>query len=595
MKRLLALILVLQSSTSLAQTATEPEATTVQMGDDGYVEVPLEFEFPLFQELFSTSWMYDNGIISFIQPGQPGSLSPWQWNASPIDQVGANYFIASLWADISPTSSTRYTYSGDATQMKYTWTDIAEFYSAGSPSPRYSTFSTTIKPDGTISTSFASVNLQTSNISSGVVGNKSAGEFQSFYYGSYGSPNTMTDWTYVGTYVPPPPPPPPYVPPPEPAYVAPVVVEDTMATIEEPVVQQITTMQVTADPIVEATKQAAVVETSVASSPVEQTVQAATLSPVEKKSGPSVDAQSIARNNQKALATLTDSVVSSSIQGSIEAGAASAEASLTVGSSMSSSSSGGSSSSSTYGTSESSSSTSSSSKITNSFIAESTLAYSQNNNSTSESVANLQIGISSSTDSTIASIDSSLLQPRQLTQQDSDTSTATVDLPVAIDSVLELFKPAKGSSSAEIMEAGAEVFALEEAVMQYNSMQDMPAQVITDDINPTSVRGLAAMTSAPRFVEEEEPKDQPKEPQLEDKGLAELAESGAKLEALQVVPVGYFNYLNLAYKDVAFYKDRKIYRKQKVVDNLRILRAINARDNKTFSSMINSQYNLEDF
>jgi hypothetical protein len=103
------------------------------------------------------------------------------------------------------------------------------------------------------------------------------------------------------------------------------------------------------------------------------------------------------------------------------------------------------------------------------------------------------------------------------------------------------------------------------------------------------------MTSAPRFVEEEEPKDQPKEPQLEDKGLSELAESGAKLEALQVVPVGYFNYLNLAYKDVAFYKDRKIYRKQKVVDNLRILRAINARDNKTFSSMINSQYNLEDF
>lgn len=592
MKRLLALILVLQSSTSLAQTATEPEATTVQMGDDGYVEVPLEFEFSLFEELFSTSWMYDNGIISFIQPGQPGSISPWQWNATPIDQVGANYFIASLWADIAPTSITKYTYSGDATQMKYTWSNIAEFYSAGSPSPRYSTFSTTIKPDGTISTSFASVNLQTSNISSGVVGNKSAGEFQSFYYGSYGSPNTMTDWTYVGTYVPPPPPPPPYVPP-EPTYVAPVV-EDTTAIVEEPAVQQAVTTQITADPIVETTKQTVAAETPVTSSPVEQTAQAAALSPAEKKSGPGVDAQSIARNNQKALATLTDSVVSSSIQGSIEAGAASAEASLAVSSSMSGSSSGGSSSSSIYGTSESSSSTSNSTKTTNSSIVESTLAYSQNSTSSSESASNLQNGISS-IDSTTTSVDSSLLQPRQLTQQESDTSVATVDAPVALDSVLELFKPAKGSSSAEAMEAGAEIFAIEEAAIQYNTMQDMPTQAVTDDINPTSVRGLASMTLAPRFIEEEEPKEEPKEPQLEDKGLAELAESGVRMDALQVVPVGYFNYLNLAYKDVAFYKDRKIYRKQKVVDNLRILRAINARDNKIFSSMINSQYNLEDF
>lgn len=597
MKRLLACLLFLQSSTSLAQTATEPEATTVQMGDDGYVEVPLEFDFPLFDQLFSTSWMYDNGIISFIQPGQQNAISPWQWSAQPIEQVNANYFIAALWADIAPTSLTKYTYSGDSSQMKYTWSNIAEYYSIGS-SPRYSTFSTTIKADGTINTSFASVNLQASNISSGIVGNKSAGEYQSFYYGSYGSPNTMQDWTYIGTYVPPPPPPPPppepppYVPPPAPA---PSVPEEP-SVVEEPVVQQ-TTLAVVEQPTVEATKQTASADPIAAvATVVEQqlSISPSVVASSDKKAGPSIDAQSIARNNQKALATLTDSVVSSSIQNSIEAGIVSAEASMALTSSTTSS---GFSSSTQTSISSSESSSNTNSTLRTSIAGSSDLAtVSQQGSTTSSDTSSYSQGTASSTENVATtSLDSNILQQPKSTIQESDTALAVTETSKSLDSVLELFRPAKGSFTSESMESNIETYAPEDTLTQFNPMQDVPASAIVDDINPTSVRGLASMTLAPRFIEEEESREEVKEPQLEDKGLTELAESGVRMDALQVVPVGYFNYLNLAYKDVAFYKDRKIYRKQKVVDNLRILRALNARDSKTFSSMIDSQYSLEDF
>jgi hypothetical protein len=665
-KRLLALILVLQSSTSLAQTATEPEATTVRMGDDGYVEVPLEFEFPLFQELFSTSWMYDNGIISFIQPGQPGSISPYQWSALPIDQVGANYFIASLWADIAPNSSTKYTYSGDATQMKYTWTNIAEFYSAGSSSPRYSTFSTTIKPDGSIGTSFASVNLQTSNVSSGVVGNKSSGEFQSFYYSSYGSPVNISDWTYVGTYVPPPPPPPP---PPEPPPLPPDPIP-VQEFVEEPTVYEPVAPQESAPPAPVAeppptqTVAAAAAETPtqqvvqqlMAPTPetsISQTTQALPSVSAQASSDKkivSVDAQSIAKNNQRNLAALTDSVVSTSIQGSMESGTKSAESSM---SSSSTSVSGTSikvgeqtianavdsvnqtqnqTQSISSATSDSSKSTSASattsstqqsrnqtSKVSEGGSEQSSSSMTQNSENQTQSTSKVYSEVALVSTNTTATQDlssqmqstgqqetyqatavdqyASLIQPPVFTQEQQEDTQVVEPTIQSLEDTLAMFKPYAGAS--DVSSETAQDF-INSQIDEQTSIANVSTEVanisVTDDINPTSIRSLSNAVLAMRAIEEEEQKKEVADKVPDnDPALAELAESGAKLEALQVVPVGYFNYLNLAYKDVAFYKDRKIYRKQKVVDNLRILRAINARDNKTFSSMINSQYNLEDF
>jgi hypothetical protein len=170
------------------------------MSDDGYVSVPLQFSFPFYGKTFTESYMYDNGVVSFINPAVPGSLSPYQWSASLLSQAPGNYFIAPLWADIAPVTSTTYTTQGSSQFQRYNWNNIAEYYSVGGNGLRLSNFSLEIKPDGEINTSYSSVNLITSNVSVGTVGNISAGEYDQKYYAPYGTnvtEQTIPQWNYI--------------------------------------------------------------------------------------------------------------------------------------------------------------------------------------------------------------------------------------------------------------------------------------------------------------------------------------------------------------------------------------------------------------
>ena len=172
------------------------ETVTHNISDDGHSEVPLQFSFPFYGLQFNNSWMYDNGVISFIQPGSPGALAPWQWDSRPLNTfTGANYFIAPLWSDLSPvTGTTFYTTSGDSTFQKYTWNNISEFYSGGT---RFNTFSVTLRPDGSIRNSYTGINITQSNVSVGTVGDSSKGEHDSIYFFSAGtsvSTESVSDW-----------------------------------------------------------------------------------------------------------------------------------------------------------------------------------------------------------------------------------------------------------------------------------------------------------------------------------------------------------------------------------------------------------------
>jgi hypothetical protein len=222
MKKLIVLVL-LCSCSQLAYAADNnynPPGAYHQMSDDGYVSIPLPFTFTFFNQPFTTSWMYDNGIISFKQPFTNGAALPYTWWVPNPSSVDANYFIASLYADIAPKNGvTKYITQGDATSMKYIWQDIAEYYSLfGGAQTRYSTFSTTINSDGSIATHYTALNLQTSNVLAAVVGNISAGEITTFYSASYGAHITggISDWSVAGVPV--------YVPPlaPVPVYIIPV-------------------------------------------------------------------------------------------------------------------------------------------------------------------------------------------------------------------------------------------------------------------------------------------------------------------------------------------------------------------------------------
>lgn len=170
------------------------------MGDDGYVNVPLQFSFPFYGQSFNDSWMYDNGIVSFKQPGTSGAISPYQWSATPLSNVNGSYFIAPLWADIAPKQgTTTYIVQGDSTYQKYTWTNIGEFYSLnGGVTPRLNTFSLTIKSDGSYNASYGNIYLTTSNVTVGSVGNPSAGEINQIFNVPYGTQvltGSISDWS----------------------------------------------------------------------------------------------------------------------------------------------------------------------------------------------------------------------------------------------------------------------------------------------------------------------------------------------------------------------------------------------------------------
>jgi hypothetical protein len=188
-------LLFLSCSVSKAQETT----TTYQMGDDGYIGIKIPFNFNFYGQMFNNSWMYDNGVVSFIDPAtNPYALSPWQWSSVPLSQVQSRYFIAALWSDLSPTSSTVYSSTTDGSFLKYSWNNISEYYSGGT---RLSTFSTTIRPDGSINTNYYSLNLNSSNISVGTVGDPSKGEFNEVYWASAGTQvntGTIPDWTQMG-------------------------------------------------------------------------------------------------------------------------------------------------------------------------------------------------------------------------------------------------------------------------------------------------------------------------------------------------------------------------------------------------------------
>ena len=162
------------------------------MGDDGYSGVNLGFSFPYYDKSFNQAYMYDNGVLSFLQPGTPNALSPWQWYSSPVNQTQGKYFIAPLWADIAPVPQTTYTTSGTATSQKFTWNNIAEYYSRGGVL-RLNSFSVEINANGDIATKYFGLNLRTSNISIGYKGDTDYTQIAYYPYGAVFS--TQTDWT----------------------------------------------------------------------------------------------------------------------------------------------------------------------------------------------------------------------------------------------------------------------------------------------------------------------------------------------------------------------------------------------------------------
>ena len=194
---------------------TAPTGTTTihNMWDDGHVHIPLQFGFPYFGKLFTNSIMYDNGVVGFFAPATEttqqigcdptvnGYCGGNNWGSQQFTTTlgpSWNYMIAPLHTDMRPVASSVYSTTGDATQMTYRWQDIGEYYNPSN----LNTFSLQIKPSGFIGVDYEKVNIGQSNVSVGLAGDLSKGEFAQHYWAPAGTPiisSSISNWNVTGT------------------------------------------------------------------------------------------------------------------------------------------------------------------------------------------------------------------------------------------------------------------------------------------------------------------------------------------------------------------------------------------------------------
>jgi hypothetical protein len=165
------------------------------MWDDGHVRVDLPFTFPLYGRTFTTSYMFTNGVVGFLDPVNSFCCSGINMNNNPGPYW--NYAIYGLQTDLGPGHDSRFwSQIGDnGTSMRYGWDRV---YDLGTNNA--STFNIQIKDSGYIGINYESVNSQY-NITAGIAGDISQGEYSQIYHGWGGGFNPAAQYTFTGTEI----------------------------------------------------------------------------------------------------------------------------------------------------------------------------------------------------------------------------------------------------------------------------------------------------------------------------------------------------------------------------------------------------------
>jgi hypothetical protein len=165
------------------------------MTDDSYQRVDLPFVFPFYGQTFTTSYMFTNGVVGFLNPNNNFCCSGINMNSNPGSQW--NYAIYGLQADLGPGADSRFwSQVGDGgTSMKYGWDRV---YDLGTNNA--STFNIQIKDSGYIGINYQSINSQ-ANITAGIAGDISQGQYSQIYHGWAGAFTPNAQYTFTGTEV----------------------------------------------------------------------------------------------------------------------------------------------------------------------------------------------------------------------------------------------------------------------------------------------------------------------------------------------------------------------------------------------------------
>lgn len=189
-------VVIQPNRNAMANINTNPSATKISVtGEDQNYNVPIGFDFPFQGKTFNNSWMNENGVVTFQDPGKYSFCC----NALPINSVNRepfSYSIFPFWTDLTTRNGGSLFTLGNENSRTYGWYNMSEY--ATKPANKMS-IELTINKDGTFRSAMNNVLVTNHFTSSGFVGDATKKEerFQSFFYGVEGvNPAKTQSWSY---------------------------------------------------------------------------------------------------------------------------------------------------------------------------------------------------------------------------------------------------------------------------------------------------------------------------------------------------------------------------------------------------------------
>ena len=163
----------------LQQIKNNPAATSYNIGDDGNVNVPLGFTFPYFGQGFNNSWMYSNGAVSFKSGNGPNGFCCSGSDLSTLRDTNYNHTLFPMWTDMIGTSNNNFYTLGTTTSMTYGWYGVNQY-----GTNNQSSFEVKIDNTGLVDFRFDRAIVTNNTVTIGMTGDLSKGEYYQYYHGN---------------------------------------------------------------------------------------------------------------------------------------------------------------------------------------------------------------------------------------------------------------------------------------------------------------------------------------------------------------------------------------------------------------------------
>ena len=94
-------------------SSADPPINELTISDDGYAEVPLDFDFPYFGNTYTKSWMYTNGVVTFLNPAGRSGV-PRHMCCYGMDLNNLNNTLMSASSSLCPSNLTNNPFDGNS-------------------------------------------------------------------------------------------------------------------------------------------------------------------------------------------------------------------------------------------------------------------------------------------------------------------------------------------------------------------------------------------------------------------------------------------------------------------------------------------------